>query len=345
MRALVYEGPGALALTEVADPSPGPGEVVVEIAAAGVCGTDHHLVAGELGVPDGMVPGHEAAGRIVAVGPEVEHWAEGDAVVSYGQVVCGTCTACLGGHENRCSHPEGFGMARPGAFAEYVAVPAHCLVALPGGVDPAVGAIATDAIATPYHALTAVGAVQSGETVAIIGAGGLGLHAIGLARLLGAGRVVAVDPSVKARDLALAAGADDVLDPGAHNEPSRALRALTDGIDAAFEFVGRAATVEMGLGSLAAGGRLVVVGVGHDRVRLPPIIRFIGMELQVRGSFGSTLAEITAVVELVASGRLDTSRSVSRRVSLDEASGLFTGPAGPARTVIEPARAAITTGG
>lgn len=345
MRALVYRGPGILEPTEVADPVPEPGEVVLEVAAAGVCGTDHHLVAGELGVPDGTIPGHEIAGRVVAAGSGVEDWTVGDMVVSYGQVVCGTCPACRGGHENLCSRPEGLGVARPGGFAELVAIPARCLVALPTGVDAAVGAIATDAIATPYHALTAVGGVQPGESVVIVGAGGLGLHAVGLAGGLGAARIVVADPSAAARALAVAAGADAVLDPGAHDRPGRALRELAGGADAAFEFVGRSATVEMALEALAPGGRLVVVGIGHDRPRLPPAIRFAGMELQVRGSFGSTLAEIATVVDLVAVRRIDTSRSVSRRVALEDAPGLFGGPPGPARTVVEPARPPTTAPG
>lgn len=338
MKALVYRGPGVLEPADVADPAPGAGEVVVAVAAAGVCGTDHHLVAGELGVPAGTIPGHETAGRVAAVGPGVAGWREGDTVVAYGQVVCGDCPGCRAGHENRCVRPEGFGMVRAGGFAEYVAIPAGCLVALPAGVDPAVGAIATDAVATPYHALTAVGRLQPGETVVVVGAGGLGLHAVGLARLLGAGRVVAVDPSPRARELATAAGADDVFDPQGDDEPSRALRRLVGGADAAFEFVGRAASVELGLAALKAGGRLVVVGVGHDRPRLPPIVRFIGMELQVAGSFGSTRAELATVVDLIAAGRLDTSRSIARRVGLAEAPDLFAGPPAPARTVIEPAR-------
>lgn len=345
MRALVYRGPGVLEPAEVADPVPEPPEVVVEVEAAGVCGTDHHLVAGELGVPAGTVPGHEIAGRVVAVGSGVEGWAAGDRVVSYGQVVCGACRACRAGHENRCARPVGIGVARPGGFAELVAIPARCLVTLPAGVDPAVGAIATDAIATPYHALTAVGGVQPGETVVIVGAGGLGLHAVGLARLLGAARIVVADPSAAARDLAVAAGADAVFDPGAHDRPGRALRELAGGADAAFEFVGRAATVEMGLEALAPGGRLVVVGIGTERPRLPPVVRFAGMEIQVRGSFGSTLAEIATVVDLVATRRIDTSRSVSARVGLEEAPGLFGGAPGPARTVVEPARTPTAAAG
>ncbi len=345
MRALAYRGPGVVELVDVADPIPRPGEVIVAVTAAGVCGTDHHLVAGELGVAEGTIPGHEIAGRVVALGAGVTGWAEGDEVVSYGQVVCGECAACRSGHENRCTRAVGIGMARPGGFADYVALAARGLVARPAGVDPAVAAIATDAIATPYHALRAIGALEAGETVAVIGAGGLGLHAVGLARLLGAARIVAVDPSAEARTRAEAAGADDAFDPSAHDQPARALRELTGGVDAAFEFVGRASSVELGLGALRPGGRLVVVGIGHDRPRLPPVVRFVGTELAVRGSFGSTRAEIAAVVDLVASGRLDTSRSVSRRVGLADAPAVLRAEPGPARTVIEPGRAATTTAG
>lgn len=332
----MFREPGVLEPATVADPTPGPDEVVIEVAAAGVCGTDHHLVAGELGVPAGTIPGHETAGCVVEVGPGVEGVDVGDAVVCYGQVVCGRCEACRGGHENRCLRPEGFGMARPGGFAEYVAAPASCLLPLPDGVGAEIGAIATDAVATPFHALDSVAALRPGERVAVVGAGGLGLHAVALARLMGAGRVVVADPSPEARALALAFGADDVLDPGAVADPGRELRGLAGGAHAAFELVGRAETVELALQSLGSGGRLVVVGVGHDRPRLPPIMRFVGMELSVRGSFGSTMDDIATVLALVAAGRLDLSRSVTRRVALDEAPSLFAGPAGPARTVITP---------
>ena len=344
MRALVYREPGILEAVDVDDPTPGPGEVIVEVAAAGVCGTDHHLVAGGLDVPAGTIPGHETAGRIAAVAADLDGWAVDDRVVCYGQVVCGRCAACVGGRQNRCLRPEGFGMARPGGFAEYVAVPGCSLVSLPDGVDAGVGAIATDAIATPFHALTTVGGLKAGETVVVIGIGGLGLHAVALAVMMGAGRVIAVDPSPDARTLARGAGADDVLDPAAADRPGRALRKLAGGADVAFEFVGRAETVEYGLEAVTPGGRVVVVGVGHDRPRLPSIIRFVGMELTVAGSFGSTMADIETVIDLIQHGRLDVSRSVSRRVGLEDAPALFSGPPGPARTVIDPTGALGTTG-
>lgn len=345
MRALVYDGPGRVAVREVDDPAPGPGEVLVEVEAAGICGTDHHLVAGDLGVAPGTIPGHEIAGRVVAVGPDrgadpggrgAGAPTVGSRVVLYGQVVCGVCDACVAGRPNICRRPVGIGTARPGGFAERVAVPVSCALALPDGVDAGIGAVATDAVATPFHAVTAVARLEPGETVVVIGCGGLGLHAVLLARAFGAGRIVAVDPSGDARDLAVAYGADDVVDPAAHDDPGRALRVAARGATAAFEMVGTAETVELALSALAPGGRVVVVGIGNDRPRLPPLVRLAGAEQQVRGSFGSTPTEIRTVLSLIAAGRLDVSRSVGRRVSLDDAVPLLSEPSLPARTVVVP---------
>jgi propanol-preferring alcohol dehydrogenase len=227
-------------------------------------------------------------------------------------------------------------MARQGGFAEWIALPARSLIGLPEGVSSAVGAIASDAIATPFHALVSVGRLRAGETVVVIGAGGLGLHAVQLARLAGAARVVAVDPYEPARSAALAAGADAVLDPAAEDDPARALRRLARGATLALECVGRCETVELGLAALGAGGRLVVVGVGTHRPSLPPLALFVGTELTVHGSFGSTPGEIETVLALIESGRLDVSRSIQREVPLEAAASIFAEPSGPARTVILP---------
>jgi propanol-preferring alcohol dehydrogenase len=337
MRALVYRGPDDISLEEVADPTPLAGEVLVRVDAAGVCGTDRHIVAGELGVRPGTVPGHEIAGTVVEVGSQVAGWEAGDRVACFGQATCGTCPACRAGASNRCRQPAVLGMARQGGFAERIALPASCLIRLPDTVASPIGAIACDAIATPLHALWTVGQLRAGETVVVIGAGGLGLHAVKLARLAGAACVVAVDPFEPARKEALAAGADAVLDPGSEQDPVRALRRLARGATLALECVGRAETAELGLAALAPGGRLVVVGVGPARPSLPPLARFVGSELCVKGSFGSTPAEIETVLELIERGRLDVSRSVQRDVFLDAAAAIFSEPGGPARTVILPA--------
>jgi propanol-preferring alcohol dehydrogenase len=336
MKALVYQGPGEISLERIEDPAPAADEVLLRVDAAGVCGTDRHIVAGELGVRPGTVPGHEIAGTIVELGSEVEGWQSGERVASFGQVTCGACPACLAGASNRCRQPAVLGMARQGGFAEQIALPASCLLRLPDTVSSPVAAIASDAIATPLHALWTVGRLRPGETVIVIGAGGLGLHAVQLARLAGAACVVAVDPLEPARQAALAVGADAVLDPGSEDDPARALRRLARGATLALECVGSSETVELGLAALSPGGRLVVVGVGSDRPRLPPLARFIGTELGVLGSFGSTPTEIGTVLDLVERGRLDVSQSVQREVPLDDAASIFSEPGGPARTVILP---------
>lgn len=336
MKALVYRGPGEISLEEVVDPSPVDGEVLLRVDAAGVCGTDRHIVAGELGVRPGTVPGHEIAGTVVEIGDRVEGWEMGERVACFGQATCGACAACRAGASNRCRRPAVLGMARQGGFAERIALPASCLIRLPEAVPSPIGAIACDAIATPLHALWTVGELRAGETVVVMGAGGLGLHAVQLARLAGAACVVAVDPSESARREALDAGADVVFDPLAEADPAAALRRVARGATLALECVGRAETVDLALAALAPGGRLVVVGVGTARPSLPPLLRFVGSELCVMGSFGSTPAEIETVLELIGRGRLDVSRSVRREVPLDEAAAIFSEPGGPARTVILP---------
>ncbi len=330
-----------LELREVSAPVAGGGEVVVRVAAVGVCGTDHHIVAGELGVPAGTIPGHEIAGRVVECGAGVTGWQLGDRVVSWGQAACGACPACEAGRANRCARATVLGMGRPGGFAELVALPSAGLVELPEAVEDAVGAIATDAIATPFHALCSVAKLRAGENVVVVGAGGVGLHAVLIARALGAGRVVAVDPSGAAREAALAVGADAAFDPGEHDDPRRALSTVAHGTTLALECVGRAESVELALAALAPGGRLVLVGVGADRPRLPPLARFVAKELAVRGAFGSTLAEIRTVIALIAAGRIDTSRSIARRLPLAEGPRVFSEPPRPARTVLLPGQEAL----
>lgn len=336
MRALVYHGPRDIRPKNIPDPEPAPGEVLLEVSAAGICGTDRHIVAGELGVPAGTVPGHEIAGRITALGEGVDGWELGARVLSYGQVTCGECRPCRDGNEHRCRRPQVMGMTRQGGFADKVAVPHDILVPVPDAVSDEIAAIVPDAIATPYHALVTIGRIQQGESVVVIGAGGLGLQAIVLARMEGAGRIVAVDPSQEAREAALRVGADEVLDPTADDKPAKALYGLTRGATLALECVGRAESVELGMESLVPGGRLVIVGVGHDRPRLPPLIRFVAGETSIHGSFGSTIPEIRTVLGLIVEGRLDMSRAISRRVSIDDGAEVFNQPATPGRTVIVP---------
>lgn len=309
-----------LVLESVPVPQPAPGEILVAVRACGLCGTDLHLaVEGDL-VPS-HVPitlGHEPAGVVAD--------ANGDPLLRVGERVgllpaasCGACRWCLAGREALCDAAEVYGMQRDGALADYIAVPAHSVVRLPEEVPFDVGAIATDAVATPLHALRCRGRLDAGETVGVFGCGGIGTHAILLARALGAGRIVAVDAEPAALARAQRLGADAVVD-AREDDVAREVRARSGGgLDLALECVGRPETVELAVRSLARGGRAVLVGVGPGRPLLPALHAFVGREQSLLASYGAHRADLEEVYALVAAGRLDLSASISLRYPLVQA--------------------------
>lgn len=302
-------------------PEIGAQEVLVAVKACGLCGTDVHIAL-EGSVPTFVQPvtlGHEVAGMIAAVGAQVQDWQEGDRVGLYGQTVCGSCFACRSGRDALCIEARILGMHRDGGFAQYIRVPAANLFRLPDRVPFEVGAILTDAVATPYHALRKRGQLQAGEIVAIFGCGGLGMHAIQLAHLHGAAQIIAVDVVPAVLERATDFGANMVIDASQEN-PVRTIRSLTDGlgVDLALECVGLSRTIDQAVKSLRRGGRAVVVGIGAEPITLVPSLAFAGSEYQLIGSFGSDREDVTALLRLVANGKLNLSRSISGTLSLEE---------------------------
>jgi len=335
-------GERGLTIEDVAAPVAGPGEVLVAIRAAGLCGTDLHI-AWERSFPTAKTPitlGHEGAGVIAALGAGVSGWSVGDRVTFYPSIPCGACRSCQRGHVSLCPRAQIFGVHVDGTFAEQLCVPAGCLVRLPDGVSFAVGAIMSDAVATAYHAVCKRAVVQPGETVGVFGCGGVGYHGILFAKYAEAARIVAVDTSAGALARAQQAGATDVINAREH-EPSRVIRALTagEGVDVAFEFVGSAATVSEALRSVARPGRVVIVGVGQDRVELPPLTAFVGKEVSVIGSMGSYREDLSEVLTLLAHGELNLAGSVTHHFPLDE---FNTALATLARKTGDPVRVVLT---
>jgi 2-desacetyl-2-hydroxyethyl bacteriochlorophyllide A dehydrogenase len=306
---------------EVPDPVAGSGEVCVAVRAAGVCGTDLHAALGRLPVlvlP--VIMGHEGAGVVDAVGEDVSGIEVGNRVLLLPSETCGSCQPCRAGHLGLCAQARIFGMARDGTFAERIVVPASCVLTLPENVPFEHGAILADAVATAYHAVSTRAGVTGGERIAVIGCGGVGYHAILIARLLGAKTVVAVDASEGALRRAEAAGADATVDARADDARKAIRRAAGgDGPELVVEYAGKKATVELALAAVARGGRVVVGGVGMEAPQLPPLISFVGREIAVLGSMGNTCAELERVVELSASGRLDLSGSITARYPLERA--------------------------
>ncbi|MER5889481.1 zinc-binding dehydrogenase [Streptomyces sp. NPDC001941] len=276
-----------LSLETLPDPVPGPGWVVVDIEAAGLCHSDLHITAGMdlgagLAVTTPLTLGHEGAGVISAVGEGVEEFSVGDRV---------GIALVVHPVETMDFAP---GVGCDGAFAEKELVPASALVRIPDGVSFAEAAVATDSVATAYHAVRAAGAVKPGQRVAVIGLGGLGLNAVHIAEYLGA-QVYGVDINPAARAAAEEAGAVTCWPDTAH------LAALAP--DVIVDFVGAAATTAAAADAVRPGGRVVLVGLSETVAPLP-IASVVTRNVQLIGSLGASKDELREVYDLIASGAL-----------------------------------------
>ena len=319
--ARLYKPGEPLKIEQVPIPEVGADEVLVEMKACGICATDVHTAV------HGMVPvsfspiilGHEPSGIIVEVGSFVKGWKAGDRVISFGAATCGSCSYCRQGKDSLCLSSQIMGIHRDGAFAEYFKIPASSLTVLPEGIPFDQGAVLADAVATPFHALTKKGDLKAGETVAVFGCGGLGLHAVQLAKVCGASKVIAVDVSDAVLDRAKRAGADETIN-GAEEKPAKRIKELTggEGVDLSLEFVGLNETIDQAIKSLKRGGRTVVAGIGKQKIEVVPPFIFVWSEYQLMGSFGSDLTDIQKLVRLLTAKKLDLSQSITANIPLDE---------------------------
>ncbi len=344
MKAARFYGAGQpIRIDEVPYPEAGPGEVVVRIAACGICGSDVHFLEGlEPPAPLPLTLGHEPAGIVESVGEDVHTCMPGDRVALHVGNGCGTCRICMAGHPTSCPSIKCPGLHIDGAFAEAVLIAQNCIVPVPDGVSLAAAAVATDCVATPYHALKCRAQIEDRARVAVIGAGGLGLQGVALARVLGADQVVAVDVSELALDRARRAGANATILSKPGEDVGARIQQLTDGgADVVLECVGLPDTVAIGAAALRPGGRLVVVGVGMEPPRVDiPMAFFAVFELTILGSFGSHVRDLKEVLRLAADGRIDIEHTISHRLSLDEVPEglemLRTKKGDPQRIVVEP---------
>ena len=311
---------GALELRDVPIPQPGPSEVLVKVEACGICLSDVHLIDGTLPGPLATVtPGHEAAGLIAGVGDNVRGWQVGDPVVLAAGRPCQECESCVSGRFEECVRFEIMGFSFDGAWAEYVVVPSFALTRRPLGMDVNQAAICADAVSTPYAGIVRRAALRPGETVGLWGIGGLGVHAVQVARLAGAGLVVAVDPIEAARERAVTAGADVALDPTSVDVPTEIKRLTNDrGLDLAVDLVGANAVLAQAAECLGRHGRVLMVGLSLDPIQLGIGVFFGLLSQSLLGHLGYTKQDLDDVVALAASGRLDLSRSVSQVIPLED---------------------------
>lgn len=326
MLAAVFTGVGEpLRVDQVPVPEPGPLEVLVKVDACGICLSDVHLLDGSIpAVTQPVIPGHEASGTVVRAGSLVPGWEEGQRATLAGGLPCGTCARCRVGRVEECLQFQIMGFHYDGAWAEYVCVPYFTLAPVPDGVPAEQAAILADAVATPYAALAERAALRPGETVGLWGIGGLGTHAVQIARLLGAGLVLAMDPLESARKRALDRGADAAIDPTEEGAVSE-IRQLTGGLglDVAVDLVGSNRVMKQAVSSLGRGGRAVMVGLSLDPLELGPGI-LLGIQSQsILGHLGYQKRHLDDLVALLAAGRLDLAASISDVIPLaDVADGV-----------------------
>jgi propanol-preferring alcohol dehydrogenase len=306
-----------LEMHEVSDPQVGEGDALVRIKAAGICHSDVHYRAGTS--PVGPLPqtlGHEIAGVVEAVGSQVKEVAVGDRVSLHYLVTCGLCQHCRSGHEQFCVEGKMLGKHVDGGYAEFIAVPARNAVPLPDEVSFEAGALLMCSSATTFHALRKA-RLEPGETVAVFGAGGLGMSAIQLARAFGALAVYAVDINddklVQAETYGAIAVHADQLDPVAE------IQRLTGGrgVDVALEVIGLRATMEQAVRSLGVLGRAVMVGIAAEPLCIDSYPELLCKEAEVIGSADHLLSELPLIIEFARQGALNLSQVVARTVPLE----------------------------
>lgn len=322
MRAALLPGVGApLELVERPLPVPGPGEVRVRIDACGVCGSDLFLQKGGFGVEKlPVVPGHEAAGTIDALGAGVTGWSEGEQAALYYIDSDPNGPWAAAGRENLDPELRRMGVDVDGAFAEYVVRPAHTLIRMQAPIDPVALAVLTDAVATPYHALVRIARLQAGETLLVLGVGGIGSNAAQLGRHLGA-RVVCATRSPEKLALARELGAHELVKTGVSpEEDAAAIRTACGphGPDVVLQCVGKAALDELAIAVAGPGARVVLVGAATEPFSTRSV-DLIWRELALLGSRGFTRRDIAEVVDLYRDGAVRVDHLTATPRPLEEA--------------------------
>ena len=306
-----------LELQDIPVPSVGERDVLVRIKAAGICHSDAHYRAGTS--PVGTLPqtlGHEVAGVVDEVGSQVTNVQVGDRVCLHYLLTCGDCYYCSLGNEQFCPNGRMIGKHRDGGYAEYIAVPARSAVRLPDEIPFEHGAVLMCSSSTSFHALRKT-RLAAGETVAIFGAGGLGMSAIQLAKAMGALDVYAVDINEEKLQLAARYGAIPV--DAARGDPVAELRRLTrgKGVDVALELIGLPRTMQQAVQSLAVFGRAGLAGITDKPFEVYSYTELLGREAEVIGCSDHLLQEIPLVLEYARRRLLDLSEVVTRTVPLD----------------------------
>lgn len=329
--------PGAMSLTGRDTPKLPPGSALIRVTACGICGTDSHLFEG-MKLPPGasypLQPGHEVAGIVEEVAPDIDPALIGKDVVLHPLSPCGTCSACSTDREQQCRRARILGIHEPGGLAERLIWPANRL-AITSGIPPTSAAILADAGATAFHTVQ-LADIKAGQRVCVLGAGGVGTQAIAIARALVPDIFIAAivgSPTSAERLHAVA----DRVEIGVDGIAQRLL-ADERPFDVVIDFSAQPEAPEQGLRLLTSGGRLLLGSVSSGSLNLGPAVLLQSRELSVQGIYTSSLADLQAVVSLVESGQIDVASSVTHTFDFDHApdaiAALELRPPGMVRVVV-----------
>jgi succinate semialdehyde reductase (NADPH) len=341
--AVVRELSGPFVVEELCDPRPAPGEILVRLAACGVCHTDLHVRDGAVKFPFPAVMGHEVSGTVVEVGPGVSGLSEGQNVVGAFIMPCGQCAMCATGREELCEpffahnrlkgtlydgttrlydhNGDPVWMYSMGGLAQYAVMPALAAAPIPDGAPLTDSAILGCAFLTAYGALVHVGRLRPADNLVILGAGGIGLSSVALAHALGTELIIAVDVSDDRLATAESLGATATVNASERNGVD-AVRDLTGGgANLVLEAIGQPTTFRQATEMVTDGGRCVMIGIAPvGRTAEVEITRLVRRKIQICGSFGGRpRTDLAHLGRLVADGRLDPGRLISRRFPLEEA--------------------------
>jgi L-iditol 2-dehydrogenase len=343
MKALVLENLRDLQLRDVPEPELGSNDVLIQVKACGICGSDVHGYDGSTGrrIPP-IIMGHEAAGIVIRVGPEVSTVGVGDRVTFDSTVSCGTCSFCRTGDVNLCDSRQVLGVScsdyrRDGAFAEYVAVPAHIVYALPAAF-PFEKASLIEAVSIAVHAAK-ISEIRPGSSAAVIGAGMIGILAVQAFRQYGCEKVFAVDLEQNKLDVARRLGADETFlatDPEFMHKLNQS--AGGQGIDIVVEVVGTQSSITTAIKVVRRGGTVTLIGNLAPKVEIP-LQSVVTRQLRLLGSCASA-GEYRECIELVTNGSINVDPLVSAVVPLSEGPAwfdrLYNHEAGLMKVILQP---------
>ena len=331
MKAAVYYGPDApwpqklMAIEEGPTPTPGPGEVLIKVAACGLCRTDLEYLKGEGVTPKRppIILGHEPSGTVAEVGAGVDGVIRGQKVLVATPIPCRNCHWCCIGQENLCHNMVIVGATQDGAFAEYVISPAGGVYSLPDGLPLEESCIITDAVGSSYHALYNRAKVKPQDTVAIYGAsGGLGLICVQLAAAVGA-KVIAIGRKKWKLDKAKELGATEIISVVEVDHVEKVIRRMTGGgVDISVDVTGAPYMIESAFLATKPGGTLVVAGFSFHKIQLN-INHLNWFERNVIGSKNYCAADMPEILKLVKQGVINLDKVVSHRFRLEEINNAY----------------------